>query len=188
MNKNIITSVGVFAAVLVLGYFALSYKTNDGVVSDAGQGNVANVNSALMTEDGKKMAFSEFIKNGGSYQCEVSQSVGGTETKGMTYINGDLIKGEYNTEVEGLSVDTNFIVRDGYTYTWSSMMPTMGFKSKISAAGSAGVQAGGIVKAESETSGTYSFNAEEIGDYNCEPWTADASVFALPAGVTFQEL
>jgi hypothetical protein len=39
-----------------------------------------------------------------------------------------------------------------------------------------------------DVQGTYSWNAEQIGDYNCEPWTVDQSKFELPKGITFTEL
>ncbi|MEJ0001840.1 MAG: hypothetical protein WDN09_01490 [bacterium] len=37
-------------------------------------------------------------------------------------------------------------------------------------------------------SGTYSWNADQIGDYNCTAWTADAAKFALPASIKFQDM
>ena len=126
------------------------------------------------------MAFSEFIKRGGAYQCEINQLVGGSQTQGTAYISGGMIRGEYQTQVQGMSISTNMILRDGYTYSWSSMMPTAGYKVKAVATGGGDASTG--------TSGTYSFNAEQIGDYNCEPWAADAATFALPAGVTFTEM
>ena len=83
------------------------------------------------------------------------------------------------TTYAGQKVDTAFIVRDGYSYTWTSMMPTMGFKVKVAAsAGDTGAQA----------SGSYAWNAETIGDYNCEAWTTDESKFAIPTSVTFKAI
>jgi hypothetical protein len=135
--------------------------------------------SADPAPTGKKMAFADFIKQGGSHKCTVNQSVGGTETKGITYVSDGMIRGEYNTTAQGFSITTTLIVRDGYTHTWTSMTPGMGFKSKVVE----GVTADGTTK----TSGTYSFNAEQIGDYNCEPWVLDSAMFTLPDGVVFKE-
>jgi hypothetical protein len=59
-----------------------------------------------------------------------------------------------------------------------SYLPSIGFKSKVIA------QEG--IKPEVSTSGTYSFNAEQIGDYNCEAWTADSNMFKLPEGITWR--
>lgn len=129
--------------------------------------------------EGKKMAFSEFIKQGGAYKCTVSQLVEGIATKGVTYIDGTMIRGEYTTNAQGMSVDSTLIVRDGYTYTWTSMAPGMGFKAKAQE---------GTGETNTPTSASYSFNAEQIGDYDCQPWSADASLFALPKDVTWTEM
>jgi hypothetical protein len=60
------------------------------------------------------------------------------------------------------------------------MMPTTGFKAKV------------IENVEPNTnagmSGTYSFNASQIGEYDCEEWAGDQSKFTLPASVTFTEI
>jgi hypothetical protein len=38
------------------------------------------------------------------------------------------------------------------------------------------------------STGTYSWNADQIGDYNCIPWKADASKFVVPTSITFKEI
>lgn len=139
-----------------------------------------NADSQQAATDGKKIAFSEFIKQKGSYKCTVHQYVADTDTVGTTYISDGKIRGEYNTKVQGMSVDSTFIMRDGYSYTWSSMMPNAGFKVKVVADAASDTSA--------NTSGTYAYNADQIGDYDCEAWSGDESKFALPAGVTFREM
>ncbi len=134
------------------------------------------------TSSGKKMAFADFLKQGGAYQCTVNQYVQNIESKGKVYIDGGRISGVFSTKVQGMTIDTNILVREGYSYTWSSMMQGMGYKTKTvdpkdtPASGSA------------STSGTYSFNAEQIGDYNCTPWSVDEGVFSIPTNVTFKTL
>lgn len=175
-TKTIISVIALATVVVVGGYFAFSG-------GNTGDSNSQNQNTANVMDAGKKIAFSEFIKGGGSYRCSVNQYVGDVETKGTVFMDGDMIRGEYNTEVQGLNIDTSLIVRDGYTYTWNSMMPTSGFK--IKAASASGDTRGDT---GAGMAGSYAFNAEQIGDYDCETWTADSAMFALPAGVTFQEL
>jgi hypothetical protein len=171
----------VVAVVVVAGggyYYFNSSKNGDAMVAKpVVQNNAAPV---AAVPSGKKIPFSDFIKQGGAYKCTVHQDVGGTATEGVTYISGGMIRGEYNTKVQGLSVNSTMIVRDGYTYSWTSMAPGMGFKTKI--AQNAPSNPG------TASSGSYNFNAEQIGDYNCEPWTVDASKFAVPTGVTFKEV
>lgn len=131
--------------------------------------------------DSKKMPFTDFIKQGGSYECNVDQYVGNTTTKGVVYINNDLIRGDYKTNIQGVSVDTTMVVKDDYTYTWSSMLPNTGFKAKVA-------KNGQIDQNNTGTSASYSFNSEQIGDYDCKEWTPDMTMFELPSSITFQEL
>ena len=143
---------------------------------------VATTSDATTTEvkpTGKKIPFTEFMKKGGSYKCEVTQVLANMTSQGTVYIHDSLIRAEFSTSIAGQSMNTNMIARDGYTYSWTSMMPGKGYKTKIS---SAETPASGQ---NSSTSGTYTWNGEQIGDYSCDVWVADDSVFDLPKSVTF---
>lgn len=180
MKTNIVVGVVVVVALVVFGYFFFGKDMMKGSSISVNTENTTEETSSTSQESGKKMAFSEFIKQGGSYKCTVNQNVGNTVSVGTTYINGDMIRGEYNTKAQGISIDTTLIVRDGYTYTWTSFAPTMGFKSKVAT--------GGMEDGSTGMSGTYSFNAEQIGDYDCQAWNVDASLFVIPTSITFKEV
>ncbi len=151
----------------IAGYFVFSGNKEANVPAGEEQ-------SAQTPE--RKMAFADFVRQGGSYKCEVKQALSDMENSGTVYLSGGMMRGEFRTVAEGRTVTTNIINRDGYTYTWSSASPETGFKIKVDAS------------ADAETSGTYSWDASQVGDYNCAAWSADASVFAVPTSVTFQEL
>lgn len=180
MNNKIIA--GVLGVVVVLGGAYLFMGKNSANTETPNSIAVGEPNPANPTEQnsGKKMSFGSFLKQGGSYVCTVNQSVEGIDSKGTVYVNGTNVRGTYNTTVAGMKVDSEFISTGGYTYTWSSMMQGKGFKAKASDT------VGG--DSSTGTSGQYSFNAEQIGDYDCQPWSADASKFALPSGVVFTEV
>ena len=171
MSKTLISLV-ILGVVLVGGYFIISGKKDDNM--EAVKNETVNEDQVADTS-GKKMAFSEFIKQGGSYKCEVKQAMSDFENNGTVYINGTNIRGDFSTVAEGKAMDTTFISRDGYSYTWSSLMPSTGFKMKIKTDASA--------NADSQN---YSWNAEQIGDYNCEAWTADESKFVIPTNINFK--
>lgn len=130
---------------------------------------------------GKKMAFTEFLKQDkGDYKCTVNQDVNGSVTVGTTYLSGGMIRGEYNTQVQNMNVDSTFIVRDGFSYSFTSLAPTMGFKVKV-----VEPKEGDVT---TQTSGSYQWNAQNIGDYDCQPWTTDPAKFTIPTNITFQEI
>ncbi len=177
MKKIIIGIVAV--GVIVGGYFVFVNK-------NAGE-NSGEVKTDIQ---GKKMAFESFLKNDSrAYVCTVNQYVGDVESKGTVYIaNGAEgakisernIRGEFKTTVKNLEVDTNFITKDGFSYTWSSMMPNVGYKVKV--------EEGKTGDTNTNTSGTYSFDATQIGDYDCKEWIVEPGKFAIPASVKFTDL
>lgn len=167
MNK---TLAWVLVAVVVVGG---AYYTLKGDRSEPGK------ETTNQEETGKKMAFSEFAKSGGSYKCEVKQSMSDFENSGTVYMSGGMMRGEFSTIAEGKQIDTSFIYKGNIMYTWSSAMGAMGFKMEANPMAS---------NEEAAASGTYSWNTSEIGDYNCIVWEADSSKFELPAGITFRDL
>ena|SRR3989344_8373273 len=170
MSKKLIILV-ILVAVVVGVYFVFGGSKE---VKNEELGNANEEQTA-----GKKMAFSQFLKQGGAYKCEVKQSMSDFENSGTMYINGQNMKGEFSTVAEGRTMNSSFMSRDGYSYTWSSLTPGMGFKIKAEAETS---------NDDVDTSGTYAWNADQIGDYNCENWVVDATKFELPKDVTFQEI
>ncbi len=178
-NKVIAVVVGV---VVVLGgaYYAMRGTSTE--VPNTNSIAVGEPNPSTPSENtsGKKMSFDAFLKQGGSYVCTVNQSVEGIDSKGTVYVNAGNVRGDFSTTVSGMNISTMFLVKDGFSYTWSNMMQGKGYKVPVNASGSGNTSAG--------TSGQYSWNAEQIGDYDCKPWSADASKFAMPSSVVFTEV
>ncbi len=127
---------------------------------------------------GKKMAFTEFMKQGGSYKCTVTQNVANMISNGTVYIHNNKIKANFTTSIQGQTIETNMIAMEGYTYTWTNMSKGAGFKSKITPPKS-------DPNTNAAASATYTWNGEQIGDYNCEAWVVDTTTFELPKSVTF---
>ena len=137
--------------------------------------------TTLTSTTTKKMAqntitFTEFMKKGGSYKCTVTQTVASMTSNGTVYIHDSLIKGNFSTRIQGQTIDASMIARDGYVYSWTTLSAGKGFKVKMT-----DTSRGALPTSTS----TYSWNGEQIGEYDCQPWVADDSLFELPASVTF---
>lgn len=144
------------------------------------QPNVNGDTTQQVDNTQKKMAFSQFSsQDKGNYKCTVSQYVQDIQSEGTVYLSNGMIRGEFITQYNGQPIDSTFIMRDGYTYTWSSAMKNMGFKVKAEASTSTEVTTSG------SASGTYSANLDQIGDYTCEAWTPDETKFVPPTTITF---
>lgn len=172
----------VLAVVVVAGGAYYMVKSRDGGEnpSQTVAQNTQN-NTPAQNQNGKKIPFSDFVRQFGTYKCTVNQSINNQTVSGITYMHGGQIRAEYKTSVNGMFFDTNFIVRDGYSFTWSSLAPNMGFKSKLATTGVPATPG-------ASASGNISFNMEDVGDYNCDSWVYDASKFQLPSSVTFTEM
>lgn len=142
--------------------------------------------SPVADTSAKKIAFSELVKQGGSYECTVKQVISNIDSDGVVFMNRDRLRGEFSTLAQGMKIDTTMIMKDGYTYTWSSVMPNNGFKIEINPPIKAGADT--PVDNGAATSGTYNWNAEQIGDYYCKAWTVDESKFTLPTNVKFTKI
>lgn len=176
MQKTIISFVVLIA--VILGVYFIVNKDKKPETTPVLNTEVNNTEETPEV-NGKKMAFSEFIKQGGSYKCDVKQSLSDFENSGTIYINGAKISGEYSTIAEGMNITSSFVMMDGYTYSWSSALPSMGVKVKM---------AKPDTSAEAKESATYTWNAEQIGEYNCEAWVVDEAKFKIPTNITFKEV
>jgi len=183
-------AIWVLVGIIVVGggYYALNVAKNSD--SKLQEDIVTQTDTNIVNEDssqnpvipsGKKMAFSDFINlDKNAYKCSVTQYVNNTETTGTFYLNNGLMRGEYNTKVAGLDIDSFFIVRDGYNYSWSPSLPQSAVKIKSVATTAQNPQV--------DVSGQYVFNGEQIGDYDCQSWAPDESKFILPSDIVFREL
>lgn len=164
-------------ALFIVGVGTWHYSSSSGKI-EGDQVPIGQTSSASVEENEKK-SFSDFLKQTGAYKCTVEQNVAGAVTSGMVYMNAGKIKGTFASTVNGISVNTSFVLRDGFTYTWTSAYP-IGFKAPVS-----------DMSAESQegvsTQGVYTWNAEDIGAYTCDPWMVDESVFTVPTNVQFME-
>lgn len=173
MSKTLI-SVLVLGVVIVGGYFII--KNGKGVETIPSENTEVQNEEQAVEAVGKKMAFSEFIKTGGSYKCEVSQAMSDFENSGTMHIDGSKVRGDFTTVAEGMTVTTSLVVKDDYTYVWMNGvngLPASGFKTKN--------------QVDTSASGGFRWDAETIGDYNCEAWVVDEAMFAIPSDITFQE-
>jgi hypothetical protein len=179
MTKTTLFSIlglGVFVVLIIL----LAGKGNEqGAEVVLEEGEEQN----LMETEGKKMSFGEFLKQDkGSYECAVMQYIDEEmtqTTEGKVFLDAGRIRGDFSTNIAGMAIETSLIAKDGFVYTWTNMSP-IGFKAVKDDENQSNTK--------TETSGSYGWDTSMIGDYDCQPWVSDASVFELPNEVTFQEM
>lgn len=189
MTKTLLWIVGgvvvVGAVVAIVAVSARNHRA--AVIAPNGQevtdGTIAPDDGSVPQPGGKKMAFSQFIKQSGSYQCTVDQYLDNynIKTTGTVYLDNGKLRGNFSTNYNGMKIDAMTIMRDGFAYSWTSMA-NVGYKTPV-----ANTDAG-VASNVTVSGNTYSFNTDQIGDYDCQPWKAEASVFVVPADIAFQQV
>ena len=165
-GTKILLGIAVIAALAAGVYYYSQTKKEGSLVNN--QETTTSTTSTTSTPGGKRMAFSQFAQQGGTYKCTVSEWSGDVETKGVAYMNKGMVRVEFTGNYTTTDIKSYFIVRDGFTYTWNSKAPTVGLKIQNSVM----PQGGNAI--------------DQLGDYDCEAWTADASQFTVPTNLTFQ--
>ena len=116
------------------------------------------------------------VQRGGSWTCSVTHSSDQDSTKGKVYVSDGKIRGDFTSTVPNVGPVESHMIADGQSvYVWSSMMQS------------------GMKMPQTETGGKDSaMNHQDFYnqdyDYTCEPWTTDASMFAVPSDVTFNDM
>jgi hypothetical protein len=122
-------------------------------------------------------SLADLAARGGTWKCSVNSTANDAASSGTTYVSGNLVRADFTTTVASYGkVESHLIVRDGYTYTWSPVMP-QGIKTSVTSSG----QGSGAASGQGA-------NANASYSYDCQPWTADASLFVLPTNVTFRAM
>lgn len=111
---------------------------------------------------------------GGSQKCTFTNSTANSESSGTVYVANGQMRGDFTSTSQGKVFQSHMIVKDATSYMWSDAMP-QGIKMSFDSMSSNSSQQSGVDP-----------NAQS--SYSCSAWSADASLFVTPAGITFQEL
>jgi hypothetical protein len=162
-------------ALAVGGFFIFNNYLYQEKQADTQEPRGADASEAGKTEG----SLQELAKRSGDWKCTVDSTTAQAISSGVTYVSGGKIRADFTTSVQGYGNVESHMLADGTdVYSWSSMMP-QGIKTKQAA----GAEADGTT----QTSGS-GMDANQSYSYDCQPWSADASLFAVPSDVTFRTL
>ncbi len=126
-------------------------------------------------------SMNDLIARGGDYKCTFDQLTEVSHSTGTVVISGKNVRGDFITEVKavsGMKVGSHMISDGEFIYTWSDMI-SMGMKFKVAAAATG--------TSTPSSASNQNFNYNQKLDYQCTPTTRDASLFVVPATITFSE-
>lgn len=121
----------------------------------------------------------DIMSMGGSQKCTITLNRDNVSSDGTIYVSGGKMRADMSAMVNGKTMQTHLIVKDGTTYSWVDGS-TMGFK--VAANEKATENSSG------KSNATHAPDLNQQVTYNCAAWTAVESLFNLPSGVNFSGL
>lgn len=128
---------------------------------------------------GSEMSMKQLLAGTASQKCTFSHDASGAASEGTVYVAGGKMRQDAKSTMNGVAIESHLLITGGEAHVWTSAMPKQGFKFDASITDSSA--ASGAASANSQV------NLDQKFAFDCEPWSADQSVFALPAGVTFSD-
>ncbi len=167
------------AAVVILGgaYFFLSKPASN--QQNTAQGIQAGAQNTTQPAGGTGAftgSLAELLGRGGDWKCTFGAQGSGFTSSGTTYISGGKMRSDFSSQIQQVkqTVDSHMIQDGGFVYVWTSLAQ-QGFKAKTTLG----------TKDATAQFGAQGVNIDQKYNYNCSAWTVDASMFALPKGITF---
>lgn len=126
------------------------------------------------------MTFEELMDLDEDYTCTFTQQDGELTTSGTVYVSAgsERLRGDFTVTGEESS-EAHVIHTDSTTYVWSSEFES-GIKMKLAE--------GDSIFGDDDSGEIAGIERDEAVDFVCADWDVDVSVFALPAGVEFQDM
>jgi len=168
-NKKVLAVVG--ALVVIVGLYG-AYRVYNHFkrlsATPAGQAQTATTAPETLG------SLKDLIAKGISQSCSYSTN----NTSGTVYMSGGQVRADINAEINNQTTTSHLIIANNTTYLW-----TDGRKAGIKMAYNPNATPAPAGSPTTNSSGVLDPNMSM--NYNCSAWIADASRFALPAGITF---
>jgi hypothetical protein len=106
-------------------------------------------------------------------RCTFEEVSEGSTSSGTVYIANGQMRGDFTSTSGGQSMESHMIVKGSESYVWSSAFAG-GFKTSLDAMSSSDKQNG--------------VDPDKPVNFSCSSWVANASMFALPTDIEFQDI
>lgn len=175
--QNKFAIIGITIAVLViLGGIGLYLVNNNRSVDESNQ--IAATELHEEQESLEAQSISQLISNGGTIKCSYDFEEDKNITSAVIYIDGDRMRADVSTQIDGVDQEISMIRKDDKNYIWGSAFPDetgLLFESKLNEIGG------------DENYGDY-IDFERKLDINCENWKVEEESFNTPENVEFDDL
>ncbi len=134
----------------------------------------------VVTEGKINTTMREIYQKGKPATCTYKMINGGNTFDSILYVEWKKLRYTMNTELHGMKMENSTIVKDGYTYSWSSMAKDW-WKMKLDPEDVKGGTPDSTEKAPEKKEMTQKI------EFDCK-YSVDSSKFDLPADINFKDM
>lgn len=165
--------------VIAFIFLFISQRNDVGISNQAVESNqTQNTNEQTVIEPSSTpTSLKELMSRSNSMRCEFSASEVSDNSSGVVYAANGKARVDFSSTTNNQTTNGHMIMDNDYAYTWIDGQ-VKGFKVSTATTTSAGPND----QTEKQ------FDPEKKLDYRCENWSADNSVFTLPANIEFTDL
>jgi len=159
-------------------YLFITQRNNDNASNQVLDSNqTENITEQTEMESSGSASLKELMSRSTSTRCEFSTTEESNNSSGVVYAANGKGRVDFSSINNGQVSTGHMIMDNDYAYTWIDGQEK-GFK--VSTATAASTQPSDQTKRQ--------FDADKKMDYKCENWSADNSIFFLPANMEFTDL
>jgi hypothetical protein len=128
----------------------------------------------------------DLLGMGKTVKCTSTNTSDKFSTTGTTYVSGEKVRSDVVSKMENATeTNSHIIVAGGWMYMWNEGATT-GIKIDTNAAKQEAAPAPDN-SSQGNASSQPSDQFDNKANFDCSPWTADESVFAIPQNVSFTD-
>ncbi|HVU80186.1 MAG TPA: hypothetical protein VHD37_02370 [Candidatus Paceibacterota bacterium] len=166
---------GIGAVVVVAGGLGIWLYGGAGTGTGSASLSGAVEQGQTAAESEKPQTLKSLIAYQGTQKCTFENATANSSSSGTVYVANGQMRGDFTSVAQGKTFDSHMIVKGNTSYVWGSSMPG-GFKMSFDSMAAPSGSSGGSVDPNAPV------------NYSCGAWSADESMFELPASVQFQDL
>lgn len=130
-------------------------------------------------------SLASLFERGENLVCDYQYADAFGSQTGTVYTSGINVRGDFTMTATDGTVTTSHIIRDDqYHYNWGAVNgEPIGTRIRLADFASAT-----DLTVDTNTSGQTSLDYDYQYDFDCQPWTVDQSLFAVPSDIAFSDL
>lgn len=175
MNKNIVIALTVIVLLLIGGGVFLMNRQSSSPASD--QSTLSPQSPQNTTTATQTTSLKNLMASKGSQQCTFNDTEMGSS--GTMYISGNKMRGDFSSTIDNRTTTSHMISEGENAYVWMDDQKS-GFKVSLKSMEG--------LNAKVNTNAPQAVDINKQMDYQCSTWTVDASLFAAPTDVQFQDM